>query len=89
MSNGTEPSPQQQETVNQALAALETMAQLWGVEIRLRQMVSKISAMPRLQMIEAIEALAIQGFIEGAYRHYTDVQDGKVPNMHYTGRITP
>lgn len=71
-----------------ALSALDAMSELWGAEIGLRAMVNKISGMSRLKMIDAIEALALQAFVEGAYRHHIDVKDGKVPGMTYNGAVS-
>jgi hypothetical protein len=71
-----------------ALSALDAMSELWGAEVNLRGMVNNISGMPRLKMIDAIEALALQAFVEGAYRHHCDVKDGKVPGMTYNDSLT-
>lgn len=69
------------QSTQRAIAALDTMAALWAVEIDLRGMVEKIAAMPKPQMQDTIRKLVQQGFVEGAYKHYCDAMDGKVPGL--------
>lgn len=76
------PTPNTPDVATQrAIAALDTMAALWAVEIGLRKMVETIALMPQPQRQDAIRALVQQGFVEGAYKHHCDAKDGKIPGL--------
>lgn len=76
------PTPNTPDDATQrAIAALDTMAALWAVEIGLREMVEKIALMPQPKMQDTIRALVQQGFAEGAYKHHCDAMDGKVSGL--------
>ncbi|WP_197328707.1 dATP/dGTP pyrophosphohydrolase domain-containing protein [Ralstonia syzygii] len=69
-------TPNQKRALNKGLAALETMADLWAVEVRLTEMSSRIAAVADdPERSKRIAAMIHLGFIEGAYRHYLDSKD--------------
>lgn len=61
----------EQQKTDLALAALDALAAIWAAKVGLQEMVNNFQAMPRLKMLEAIEALAKQAYIEGAYEGRT------------------
>lgn len=65
-------TPNQRRAHNKALAALETMATVWGAEIGLRMVSLQLALKPEAERAKAIAAFIEQAFIEGAYRHYLD-----------------
>lgn len=68
-------TPNQRRALRKGLVALETMASLWGVEIRLREMAARISAVDSLdERASRIAAVMELAFVEGAYRHYLNHQ---------------
>lgn len=72
----------EREALNKGLSALETMADLWAVEINLGKMSETIAGAPDLKKRAfAIKSMVEQGFIEGAYRTYLDYKDGKLPGQ--------
>lgn len=74
--------PAEREALNKGLSALETMADLWAVEINLGKMSENIAGAPDLtKRAFAIKSMVEQGFIEGAYRTYLDYKDGKLPGQ--------
>lgn len=72
-----------------ALAALDAMAIIWASEIKLHEMISSILGAPPRLLHDKIHSLMLLAFTEGAYRHYCDVRDGKVPKMTYNAGIQP
>jgi hypothetical protein len=69
-------TPNQRSALNKGLAALETMAALWGAEVSLTRLAWRIAAIPNeSERAARIAAMIEQGFIEGAYRHYLDNKD--------------
>ncbi|WP_425953021.1 hypothetical protein [Ralstonia pseudosolanacearum] len=62
----------QRRAVDKALSALEAMAAIWGVEIRINDVAAKLAVKPEPERAAAIAAFIEQAFIEGAYRHYLD-----------------
>lgn len=74
--------PAEREALNKGLSALETMADLWAVEINLGKMSETIAgAADPAKRAFAIKSMVEQGFIEGAYRTYLDFKDGKLPGQ--------
>ena len=66
-------TPNQRRALSKGLAALETMADLWAVEVRLSQMAERIAVVPdSAERAKRIAAMIHLAFIEGAYRHYLD-----------------
>lgn len=65
-------TPNQRRALGKALAALETMASMWGVEIGLRRVSEQLAMKPEAERANDIAAFIEQAFIEGAYRHYLD-----------------
>jgi hypothetical protein len=66
-------APNQRRALDKGLAALETVAHLWGAEIDLGTIASGISHITNATVRERqIADLAKLAFSEGAYRHYLD-----------------
>lgn len=65
-------TPNQRRALGKALSALETMAAIWGAEIRISEVAQKLASKPDAERARAIAAFIEQAFIEGAYRHYLD-----------------
>lgn len=65
-------TPNQRRALSKALSALETMAAIWGAEIRLNEVAQKLASTPEAERAKAVAAFIEQAFIEGAYRHYLD-----------------
>lgn len=74
--------PAEREALNKGLSALETMADLWAVEINLGKMSETIAGAPdHAKRAFAIKSLVEQGYIEGAYCTYLDYKNGKLPGQ--------
>jgi len=66
-------TPNQRRALGKALSALQTMAAMWGAEIRLSEAAQRLANyQPEAERAKAIAAFIEQAFIEGAYRHYLD-----------------
>jgi hypothetical protein len=74
-------TPNQRRALNKGLAALETMAAMWGAEIRIHDVAQRLSAKPDAERAKAIAAFIEQAFIEGAYRHYLDRDPAACPEL--------
>lgn len=79
--NLEELTPNQRRALDKALAALETMAAMWGAEIRIHDVAQRLSAKPDAERAKAIAAFIEQAFIEGAYRHYLDRDPAANPEL--------
>lgn len=72
-------TPNQKRALSKGLAALEAMADLWAVEVRLNDMAERIASVAdEAERAKRIAAMIHLGFIEGAYRHFIDNMDSKV-----------
>ena len=67
-----------------ALSAIDTMAMIWAAEVELHAIVDSILAEPVSKQHDKFYSMLELAFGEGAYRHYSDARDGKVPNMTYS-----
>ncbi len=74
-------TPNQRRALNKGLAALETMAAMWGAEIRIHDVAQKLAAKPQADRAKSIAAFIEQAFIEGAYRHYLDRDPAANPEL--------
>lgn len=73
-------TPNQRRALKKGLAALEAMADLWGVEIHLSQIAALLPVIPgTAERSRRIAAMVLQGFMEGAYRHFLDSKDAEQP----------
>ncbi|PNE59848.1 hypothetical protein A8H39_01495 [Paraburkholderia fungorum] len=73
-------TPNQKRALSNGLAALETMAVLWGAEVRLSEMAARIAAVEdESERTKRIAAMIEQGFMEGAYRHFLDAKEQTAP----------
>ncbi|WP_227461630.1 hypothetical protein [Cupriavidus pauculus] len=79
--NLEELTPNQRRALDKALAALETMAAMWGAEIRIHDVAQKLAAKPEADRAKSIAAFIEQAFIEGAYRHYLDRDPAANPEL--------
>jgi len=68
----------QKRALSKGLAALEAMADLWAVEVRLSEMAKRIADVPDAgERAKRIAAMIHLGFVEGAYQHFLDHKDAR------------
>jgi hypothetical protein len=74
---------------NRALAALDTMAELWAAEIKLYEIAARVAHAPIERRVEAVRNMILQAFVEGAYRHFLDHELGKCVTSERYPRTQP
>ena len=67
----------QKRACNRALAALEAMAEIWAAKVGLHEIAAKVAHAPIERRVEAVQNMIEQAFIEGAYQHFLDHENGK------------